>query len=238
VPFTTPVRLKISQDWVNDLPLKFLWTVDFFPREGGNMSVVGNNVSKIVGDYQPNSWIVNPNIFEDHSDKSLQLGYLLAQNISLPSEQFAIGTEPLERSGGFVAGYFGGQRSSYGSEQKVDITFLETNKDIFDYFIKPWIVASSYKGLVEDGEDDIKCTIAVTYYSRAKDYYTDKWRSSFDPLRPRVDFAPRKQYIFYDCVPTNVEGDKMSYGELSIGDLTRTTSFVFSYYNIKDLSNV
>ena len=238
MPATTQPRLKISQDWVNDLPLKFLWAVDFSPRVEGNMSAVGGSVKRIVDSHQPGSWVVDANAFERQSDNSLQLGYLLAQSIAFPSEQFSISTESIERSGGYIAGYFGDRRSDYGSQQKIDITFLETNKDIFDYFIKPWIIASSYKGLIEDDEDDIKCTISVTLFSRARDYYTDKWASSFNPVRPQVDFTPRKQYIFYDCVPTNIEGDAISYGDLSVSDFTKTVSFVFSYYKIQDLIDV
>jgi len=235
VPLTTQSRLRLHQNWVADLPLKFLWTVDFFPRGGGDMSSVGGNVKKVVDEYQPNSWIIDPNLFDNYTDDRQGLGYLLAQNVALPNEQLQIGTEAVERSGGFVAGYFADRRANYGGENKLDITFLETNKDIFDYFIKPWVVATSYKGLIEDGEDDIKCNIVLTLYSKSDAYYEDKFFSSYDISRPKVDFTPRKQYVFNDCVPFIVEGGEMSYGELDFGELTKAVSFAFSYYEIRDL---
>jgi len=234
VPLTTQSRLRLHQSWIADLPLKFLWTVDFFPRGGGNMSSVGSNVEKIVNEYQPKSWIIDPNLFDAYTDDRQGLGYLLAQNVALPSEQLQLGTEPMANSGGFIAGYFADRRANYGGENKLDITFLETNKDIFDYFIKPWIVATSYKGLIEDDEDDIKCNIVVTLYSRSDAYYRDKFYSSYDASRPMVDFKPRKSYEFKDCVPFIVEGGAMSYGDLDISDLTKAVSFAFSYYTIVD----
>ena len=234
MPLTIQSRLRLHQSWIADLPLKFLWTVDFSPRVGSNMSSVGSSVEKIVNEYQPKSWIIDPNLFDKYTDNGQRLGYLLAQNVALPSEQLQLGTEPMANSGGFIAGYFADRRANYGGENKLDITFLETNKDIFDYFIKPWVVATSYKGLIEDDKDDIKCTIVVTLFSKSDAYYRDKFYSSYNASRPMVDFTPRKSYIFHDCVPFNVEGGAMSYGELDIGDLTKAVSFAFSYYEIYD----
>ena len=237
MPLTIQSRLRLHQSWIADLPLKFLWTVDFSPRVGSNMSSVGSSVEKIVNEYQPKSWIIDPNLFDKYTDSRKGLGYLLAQNVALPSEQLQLGTEPMANSGGFIAGYFADRRANYGGENKLDITFLETNKDIFDYFIKPWVVATSYKGLIEDDEDDIKCNIVVTLYSKSDVFYSDKLGSSSIPSRrilPTVDFKPRKSYEFKDCVPFNVEGGAMSYGELDIGELTKAVSFAFSYYTIVD----
>ena len=112
------------------------------------------------------------------------------------------------------------------------ITVLETNRDIIDYFIKPWIVAASYKGLIEDDDRPIKCNITATLYSRANDYYSNKWFSSQDSTRRTVDYSLRKQINFKNCMPVNVEGDQISYGELSFEELVKTVSFVFSHYQI------
>jgi len=229
---TSQARLKLQQSWVSDLPLKFLWTISLDSRTGGIMTSVGENIQEIVNDYEPGVWRVDPPIIDSHTDTTL--GYLLAQAVALPTEQLTVGVVSVDKSGGFVSGYYGDRRQNYGSEQKIDITFLESNKDIFDFFIKPWIVAGSYKGLIEDDERDIKCNITLTEYSRVDAFYDNKWASSNDPTRPLYSFTPRKSFVFYNCVPTNIAAESLSYGELGISDLTRVVSFVFSHYRTID----
>jgi len=237
VPDTTISRLKLHQDWGADLPLKFLWSVNFYGRDGSTMSDVGNNVERIIDDYEGNSLPVRPSLMDKYSHK--ELGNLLAQNVALPNEQITIGTEPLANTGGFRAGYFAGKRSNYGSENKLDLTFLETNVDLMDYFIKPWIIATSYKGLIEDDEEDIKCFIDLVLYSRSKEYYNDKVGSSGDFNRDLVPYEPRKIYTFYDSAPFNIEGGQLSYNsELSLEELTRTISFTFSHYQVRDVDSL
>tara|TARA_R100000951_G_scaffold99173_1_gene89386 strand:+ start:467 stop:1177 length:711 start_codon:yes stop_codon:yes gene_type:complete len=234
VPLTTQSRLKLHQNWAGDFPLKFLWTVNFSGR-GASMSTVGDNVSNIIQTYEGGSFPVKESLIEDYSSSSNDLGLLLAQNASLPNEQLAIGTEALNNTGGFRAGYFADRRADYGSQNKLDLTFLETNVDLMDYFIKPWIIATSYKGLIEDGEDDIKCNIDLLLYSRSDEYYNDKFNSSNDFNRPLVEYKARKMYSFYNSAPFNIEGGQLSYNnEMSLDELSKTVSFTFSHYKVED----
>ena len=228
-------RLKLFQDWDNDIPLKFLWTVDFSTTNGTSMTKLGSNITYWTGIYEPGVWTVDSKLIDKQTDDRTGVGYLLAQAISFPSEEFSISTEPVPGSGGFVSGYVGDRRSDYGSSNKIDISFLETNRDIIDFFIRPWIVACSYKGLIEDDEAPIKCNIVATLYSRASKYYKDKAISSQKLSRPRVEYKARKQLTFKDCVPTNVEADKISYNDLSADELVKTASFIFSHYTINDI---
>ena len=231
----TPVqsRLRLFQEWEHDLPLKFLWALDFSNANGQpSMRDVGNNIKSWLQEVEQNNWSVYPTLMDDQTDSRSGIGYLLAQQVAFPNESFGVSTLPVSRSGGFVAGYVGDRRSDYGSSNKVDISFLETNRDIIDYFIKPWIVAASYKGLIEDDDRPIKCNITATLYSRANDYYSNKWFSSQDSTRRTVDYSLRKQINFKNCMPVNVEGDQISYGELSFEELVKTVSFVFSHYQI------
>lgn len=235
MPQTTQSRLKLHQNWASDFPLKFLWTVNFSGR-GASMSTVGDNVSNIIQTYEGGSFPVKESLIDDYSSPSNDLGMLLAQNASLPNEQITIGTEALQNTGGFRAGYFADRRADYGSQNKLDLTFLETNVDIMDYFIKPWVVATSYKGLIEDGEQDIKCNIDLLLYSRSDAYYDDKFSSSQDFNRPLVEYKARKMYSFYNSAPFNIEGGQLSYNnELSLEELSKTVSFAFSHYKVEDM---
>jgi len=240
VPNTTQARLSLHQKWASDFPLKFLWSVDFSGREGASMTSVGNNVRSIINDYEGNTFPTIPSLIDEYSSNSNDLGVLLAQAVALPNEQITIGTEALANSGGFRAGYFADRRANYGAENKLDLTFLETNVDLMDYFLKPWVVATSYKGLIEDGEDDIKCDINLVLYSKSDVYYKgSKFESSQDFNRPLVEYSARKIYTFYDSAPFNIEGGQLSYNnDLSLDELSKTISFAFSHYQIRDINQI
>ena len=94
-------------------------------------------------------------------------------------------------------------------------------------FIRPWLVAVSYHGLIED-ETDLKCNIIVNLHTK----------NPSGPENLEIPFGDfrnkRKTYMFEDCVPINVEADQLSYGDLSNSDLERTVSFAFSKYSLLD----
>ena len=224
-------RLAVHQSWINDLPLKYLWTVNFETRSGQDMSELGNNVSRVLKKYErPNDrvWQLDTTSITSKSDSTSNYGYLLAQNIAFPGELFSITTVTAGNMGGYIQGYVGGDRSPYGIENKLDITFLETNVDVIDYFIKPWIIASSHRGLIEDNNqaEDIKCNIVVNLHTKDKSSYYSSVRTS------QRKFEPRKQITFYNAVPCQVAGDAMSYGTLSYEELTKIVTFAFSHYSI------
>lgn len=217
----------LSRTWDNNIPTKFLWTVDFQSRLGTSMNSVADGVSKVLSDYDDRRFALKPGLLTDRTDDTL--GYLFAQSIALPQEQLTVGTIPIQRSGGFVAGYYGDRRVDYGAENKLDITFLEQNKDIVDFFIRPWLIATSYYGLIEGGDVDLKCNIIVNLHTRNPD----------GPMNKDIEMGDsanlRKSYIFEDCVPIVTEGDQINQdGEQSNDDLTRTASFIFSKYKITE----
>jgi hypothetical protein len=230
-----PLRLKIQSEWENDIPLKFLWTISFLARGAGAATInaanslvdIGKNVSTILKRYEGNNkWVVKPNIYSSQSDQSNNYGYMYATAVAFPNDAYNVNNSDLNNSGGFLPGYIGGQRGGYGGSNSLNITFLETNIDIIDYFIRPWIIAASYKGLIEDGKEDIKCNIMVNYYTRDKDQYKT------NIIRPGTvfEFERRKSFMFENVVPYQVNGDSISYGDLSIGELTKAVSFAFTNY--------
>ena len=231
----TLARLNVQQNWLNDIPLKFVWTVDFSSRQGSDLAVIGDRVKSILTTHEvrnADAWPIYRNLPRLQTDSTNNFGYLLAQNIAFPTENYNVTTLPMENSGGYISGYVSGDRNPYGSQNKLDITFLETNTDIIDYFIKPWIIASSYKGLIEDGIEalDLKCVISVILYTREKGTYNYNNISPYNYQMP-----PRKRIIFYNAVPYQVEGDAVSYGDLSYSELAKTVAFAFSHYTTTDI---
>jgi len=230
MPNAIKKRLKLHQDWTNDIPLNNIWAIRF-SAESGKMANVGNAIKHYLDIYRPHSFEVDPHLIDNVSDNAAEVGFMLAQAVAFPNESFNIETIGIAKGGGGIQpAQIGGSRSS---ENNVSITFLETNRDVFSFFIQPWIVAASYTGLIEDAtEPGIKCIIEVIQYSRSKDNYLDKPEGSSSS---GVEYTVRKIHTFYDAVPTNLEGGAISYGALSESDITRAVAFNFSYYEVKTL---
>jgi hypothetical protein len=232
-------RLSLHRNWKNDLPLKSLWTIDFATRDGRDTATLGKRINDVFSQYErreARDWKIEESLIRDQTDSFGEFGYLLAQAVGFPTESYNISTEELQNGGGYLMGYVSGNRVAYGSQNKLDITFLETNIDIIDYFIKPWIIANSHKGLIEDGiaDEDIKCNITVTLYTRDKDASNSNFEG-FNYTNSKLE--PRKKIVFFNAVPFNVAGDAVSYGEMSITELNKIVSFAFSHYNTVELNN-
>lgn len=230
-------RLRVHQDWSGDIPLKNLWGVSFSSRDGSSMTDVGNRIREVLEEYQPKSYRVVPDLIDKFSES--KEGYLLAQTIAMPTENVSINTTGVgSGTGGLIDGYYAENRGTYGSGNQISISFLETNIDVVDYFIKPWIVATAYKGLIEDGVD-IKCNILVTQYTRADNHYEDKLTSSQNAaIRNEtnvVDYKLRKATTFFNCAPYNTQGgDQMSYNAISLSDITKSVGWTFSHYKLNN----
>lgn len=233
-------RLDRQIKWENDLPLKFLWTVKFSARYGGNTGL-GTRIQKVIDMYEARNrskWPVQKDIIESQSHS--KYGYLFASAIAFPGDSFTINEQPFENTGGLIPAYVGGQRTGYGSGNKLDITFFETNKDILDYFIRPWIIANSHLGLIELGEGnptDLKCHIQVCFYTRDKASY-NRPNTDANGMRFQTVMQLRKSMQFYNCVPFNIAGDQISYGELTYSDVSKIVSFAFSHYEIDNLQGL
>lgn len=226
-------RLELHKDWRYDIPLKFLWAVYIYPKTN-RLDELGENIKSVIDKYETinsNQWPVNTRGLTDVMDRFGTFGVLLAQNIALPSDSFDIGSTMIEGAGGRLGGQYSGNRQGYGSSNKVDITFLETNIDIFDYFIKPWIIANSYKGLIEDGtdKDELKCDLQLIQFSRDAYSYRNVIGTG---ASQGFELSVRKVIEFYDATPFQINGDQLSYGDIGMNDITKTVSFSFNKYAV------
>ena len=231
MPNSIRKRLRLHQDWTNDIPLKNIWGINFSARIGsGGMDNVGDAVKHYLDIYRPNTFKVDTGLIDRVSDS--EIGFMLAQNIAFPgAESFNVSTASLpDGIGGFQPGQVGGERST---DNNLSITFLETNRDVFSFFLQPWVVAASYAGLIEDDtEPDIKCNIDIIQYTRTAERYADKVNESNKGNNDTVEYGIRKMHTFYDAVPVSVEGGAISYGAMSESDITRGAAFNFSHYQL------
>lgn len=230
----------MSGTWGSDIPLKFLWALYFYPRDGSSLTSLGSRINSIINKYEVTNsryWPVKQNLLDKVTDNTNNYGLLLAQNVALPADGYNITNSSLDGSGGFLPGPIGGNRMGYGGDNKLDVTLLETNIDVIDYFIRPWIIACSHKGLIEDGNtsEDLKCNVKLLLFSRDKTTYNynNTVAVSFDRSNRAVinrELTLRKSYEFLDVTPFQVSGDQLSYGELGLNDVSKTVSFAFNQY--------
>lgn len=209
----------LTARWDYDIPHKFVWAVDIYGVDKPQVDNILTQYERRDARHWPVEQIISLEAIRN------QLGFIgLAQTVAFPQEGFGIGTADVENRGGLIPGLVGMPRYEYGSGNKIDIAFLETNTDIIDYFIKPWTIASAHKGLIEDGDTNtnVKATIEAYMYARADN------RSSVPTLR--------KHITFHNCVPFQSTPDAISYNDLGYNDIERPVSFAFQKYVINSIN--
>lgn len=212
----------ISGRWENSIPLKTLWVLTF-----DNLPNVINNVNTILGPSggiqgglleteRTNSSVIKFPIAENNINDEIQgvpNHSLLAQKVVLPNDSVVASYTGNQNMGGLYGGYFSANRENYTG---ITVSFLETNRDIIDLLFRPWLIASSYMGFIEDPTFNIKTNINVTVYGK---YDTNDWKA-------------RKKYVFEGVQPTSVAGDTLSYDKYY--NLIRDVTFFFKRYYIVD----
>ncbi|NBP04538.1 MAG: hypothetical protein EBU90_31540 [Proteobacteria bacterium] len=128
------------------------------------------------------------------------IGCLFAQGLNIPNENARPEPLAIKNNRGFIPGILGGNRDNYGNLPLV-IEFRETNTSFMDMVIRPWVILASHYGFVarQGGENDlrnIKSTITILQYTR-----------SFQ----KISQIPRKVWTFYNCVPTQISDQSLSY---------------------------
>jgi hypothetical protein len=171
----------------------------------------------------PSGWILGNDTVDKLLDWKLQLnadssmGCVFARQVNLPGYSFEAGNSGLNY-GGYTAPATSNSRSTY---QKLNITFLETNASFVDFVVKPWMILSSYYGLVARGpnsDKNVKCSWCdICFLARTS---------------PGVSPAIRKVYRFTNLVPVNIQGEQYSY----MSDDMKYTSvdFVYDQYYIQE----
>jgi hypothetical protein len=234
---TTQFLTFLGKDWNNSIPLKSLWEVNIYqtvtiPLTPTNLI---SNINNILNVYENSGGVnstrkrfqtVEPNFITRNGTGNTSNLSFLAQKISMPTDSFSVDYTDVPNMG-LRGGYFGESRDKY---QSVSVSFFETNRDIFEFFLRPWAIAASYKGLIEDGvaTTNIKANMDLVLYSKGSNL-------DFEPSgRTRTaDWRLRKVYKFEGVVPISVPGDELSYEATTMGDLVRDVSFTFRTYSVE-----
>lgn len=172
---------KVSSSWGLSFVFTKIWAVHFSPIDSSN--TLGESIYQVLKTYDDiNKFTeyVNSennlyrNLLKSEDNVTVDVGstkhFILANKISIPNESvFISSTNSLnqENSGGAIWGRLGGARENNVSKS-VDITFLDTNKELIDLIIKPWIIAVSHRGLVETSLlPNLKCNIEAYFFAKS-----------------------------------------------------------------------
>ena len=209
-------------EWAYNVPLTTQWAVAIVPDAGG----YGNpdQLFRIIKDYtqiDAHSFYipirVQQKLLNENTQPNLDgLGLYFAQGVTIARESFSVNGVGIENSGGYLKGIVASDRLGM-SDRKLSIEFLETNLDFVDGLIRPWIIAASYKGLINTGEENsIKCTISIQEFTREKSIY---------------DMKPQKRlHVFGGCVPLDVEDRVLKYDSEPTEAPTSRVSWMFEKY--------
>jgi len=200
----------ISSIWDQSIPVKTLWTLQFM-----SLPSVIRNVDTILSltertNTSERKFPTNPYMAQVVYG-NFTAPTLLAQKVNLPTDGFAAGATSNNNMGGLYGGYLAYQREAY---TPIVVEFLETNRDITDFILRPWSIAASYKGLIEDNEYPIKTDMLITQYSK---YDQTSW-------------GIRKTVKFEGVVPSTVPGDTLGYSAEFNAAIVRPVTFAYKRY--------
>ena len=202
--------------WEYDIPYSTQWAVRITPVAGvgGFLSNIGSTINVDHYNFEIDPNIMNSLFGEQVQSSSDGIGLHFAQTITTPEESFAIDTGgALDGAGGFLQGIVGGNRSA-GAARSINIDFLETNLDFVDGIIRPWIITTSYNGLIElDKSQSIKADVEVVQYTKG------------------IGRPVRKIHSFLNCVPFSVQSNSLDYDAERV--IKRTVGWIYNHYTYR-----
>ena len=191
--------LTQMESWFSAIPLNSQWVVliDSYPRAISTDII--QNLEYVGGDKKGFDVSQPKGILTSYFYQKV-VGCIFAQGVNIPNEQYEVANAPLKNNRGFIQGVLAGGREPYSNAPLI-IEFRETNTSFMDMVIRPWVILASHYGYVArpGGDNDIrniKCTITILQYTRSYQ---------------KVSQIPRKVWTFYNCVPSQLSDQSLSY---------------------------
>lgn len=268
---------KVSKNWGLSFVYPKIWAITFECSKGNYN--LGQSIKSVLARYRDiNNFeslftTANPysDILKTPKNCSVSVGdashFLLANKISIPGESIQLSTGAIpsaNESGGILWGRaLASKVSNPSSATKLKITFFDTNKEIIDLLIKPWLAAISYQGLIEDPNcKPLKCNITAYFFAKSSanghvikdiDYsitrnepaYITEANAIWDKVTDTVKVSSysenkpflRKQITFMNCVPVNIPEKHYNFGnDVNLDEIMSEVNFSYDYYTIIDKS--
>lgn len=171
---------KISNNWGLSFIFTKIWGITFHPSRGLNS--LASSIQNVLTKYDDiNDFLsfinsdgnIYRNILGNNEAISNRIAeiesFILANKISIPNENVSISfpaSVQIPNAGGLIQGRVGeGRRSNFND---LSITFLDTNRELVEYIIKPWIIAVAHQGLIEDPQlDNLKADIKCYFFAKS-----------------------------------------------------------------------
>lgn len=164
-----------------------------------------------------------------------QSGIFLAQDVQFAPLSVNVLDRPWSEGSSQHHGFLNFGNISLGRQdsKSLKISFLVSNWDIGDILFEPWIAAVAQKGLIEDGQTQIKSKIIIKEYSAS---VPERYNTQTDKKSEGSKMVARKEYIFENCVPVSRGEVSKNYDLENAGTFKKSiVDFRYDYYTIKYL---
>ena len=213
--------LQQLSSWFSAIPMSTQWIVLVDAYPAGLKSSVIQGLEYTGSD--KSGWDIDAakNILTNYGYQKI-VGCLFAHAVTLPHENFQVGSVSVQNNRGFLPGVVANGRYGGDTPMPLTIEFKETNASFLDFVIRPWVILASHYGLVSrnpgnptEAMKNMKATIHVFQYTRT---------------RAGVSQIPRKMWTFYNCVPYDVPEQALDYVDEKLQ--TNRTFWTYSNYTV------
>lgn len=218
--------LSQMTSWVSTVPMTTQWIVviERFPT-ALNSSFI-QSLERVDAGRQGFDITTAVNLLKSFPYQRV-IGCLFVHGVSIPSEQYEVGTVSVNNNRGFLPGIIAGNRSS--DPPTLVLEFRESNVSFVDSVIRPWTILTSHYGLTVRPGDQ---------YSNIGNQYDDKNMKTnmvimqYTRTLQNISMVPRKVWYFYNCAPFNVSEQSLEYSEEKLQVLT--TRWTYTNYTVAD----
>jgi hypothetical protein len=227
-PFVSARDYFLSQmtSWISTVPMTTQWivVVERFPKALNSTFI--QELERV--DASKEGFDITPavNTLKSYPFQKI-IGCLFTHGVTIPSEQYEVGSVTVTNNRGFLPGIVGGPRNT--EPPTLVLEFRESNTSFVDSVIRPWVILTSHYGLtVRPG--DRYTEIGNTYDD--KNMKTNLVILQYTRSLQNISMIPRKTWYFYNCTPYNISEQSLEYSEEKLQVLT--TRWTYSNYTVAD----
>jgi hypothetical protein len=212
--------------WLTTIPMTTQWIVviERFPTALNSSFIQG--LERVDASRQGFDITTAVNLLKSFPYQRV-IGCLFTHGVTIPSEQYDVGSVSVPNNRGFLPGIIAGGRNT--DPPTLVLEFRETNTSFVDSVIRPWSILTSHYGLTVRPGDQ---------YSVLGNQYDDKNMKTnmvimqFTRSIQNISMIPRKAWYFYNCAPYNISEQSLEYSEEKLQILT--TRWTYTNYTIAD----
>lgn len=226
-----PYFHSLMCEWAYNISLSFFWVVIIDAQNRSHLLNSINDVSSIEPSLK-GKWDITQAetnaLFNNRTQDTI--GCIFADSIRIPGESSTlVQIGGSKTHGGHLAGQGISGRTALAP---LDIGFRETNLSFTDFFLRPWNIISSYKGLLAD-DGGLTSNSNASYWggSIKSNIHIYQLAGSNDEFSTCAKSVIRKEYHYYDAVPISIADDELtSEGGGNVNK--RQVSFAYNYYTV------